>query len=339
MEHCGHGELLLLFGVVTAVGGAAAFEAVGLKGDLGALALGLLLAGTVKADELGKILDGFKDLFLAAFFVSVGLTAPTDVEAILFGVLLLALLPVKLTGFFGLFSLARLRSRTAWQASLDLNTFSEFGLIVGAVAVEAGLLPGSVLAAIAVAVAASLVVASPLAQRGDALYARHRDRLRRFQRPGRLPGDEDLHLHPVSVVVFGLGRIGTAALAAVQRQYPGRVLGVDVDPVEVARHEARGGYVVTGDATDPEFWSRTENLLHRLDWVLLTMSSHEANMAATGQLRERGFTGRLVATSRYADQAAELRRAGADAVFDVFTEAGSGFATDLRRRLEQSDNA
>lgn len=331
MEYCGHGELLLLFGVVTAVGGAAAFEAVGLKGDLGALAAGLLLAGTAKADELGKILDGFKDLFLAAFFVSVGLTSPTDVEAMLFGLALLVLLPLKAFGFFVLFTRARLRSRTAWQTSLDLSTFSEFGLIVAAVAVEAELLPPAALAAIAVAVAGSLVAASPVVERGDALYHRWRHRLRPFQRPNRLPGDEDLHLRPVSVVVFGLGRIGSAALEAVHAP----VLGVDVDPAVVARHEARGGYVVTGDATDPEFWSRTEDLVQRLDWVLLTMSSHEANMAATDQLRDRGFTGRLVATSRYTDQAEELRRAGADAVFDVFVEAGSGFAAALQRQMRE----
>lgn len=334
MQLCGHGELLLLFGVVCALGGAALFESVGVKGDLGALSIGLLLAGPAKSEELGKLLDGFKDLFLAGFFVTVGLTAPLSVDGLLLGLILMLALPLKAGGFFALFSAARLRARTAWQSALDLTTFSEFGLIVVSAAVAEALLPGEILAAVAVAVAGSLIVASPFALHADDLFTRWREPLRAWQRPKRLRGDEDLHLRPVKVIVFGLGRLGSAVMATVEREFSGRVLGVDVDEAVVAKRRADGRYVVTGDATEAEFWSRTENLLEHLEWVLLTMSSHEANVAAVMQLRSRGYAGRIVATSRYSDQAAELRELGANAVFDVYTEAGAGFAADLERRLE-----
>jgi predicted Kef-type K+ transport protein len=333
LDHAGHGELLILFGVVCAMGGAAVFEVAGLKADLGALAVGLLLAGSPKADELSTVMDGLKDVFLVGFFVTVGLTVPGDATAFALGGILLLLLPLKTAGFFGLFSVARLRARTAWQASLDLATYSEFGLIVVAAAVGAGVLPQSMLAAMAVAVGASLAVSAPIAMRGDVLYDKWRVPLRRLQRADRLPGDEDLHLVPVEAVVLGLGRIGSAALEAAEQRYPGRVLGVDVSPRVVARHEAAGRHAVMGDATDPEFWSRTEDLLDRLEWVLLTMSTHEATVAAVERLQVRGYSGRLVATSRYPDQAQELRDLGVDVVFDVFTEAGAGFAADLTWRL------
>ncbi len=334
MELTGHGELLLLFGILVAAGGAGLFEAVGLKGDLGALAAGLVLAGTAKSEELARSLNGFKDLFLAGFFVSVGIDAPMQPEGVALGLVVLLVLPLKAGGFFALFSAARLRSRTAWQATLDLTTFSEFGLIVVAASVEVGLMPETMLTTVAVAVASSLLVASPIIVRADAFYVRYRAALLRWQRERRLPGDEDLDLQPVTVMVFGLGRIGSSAMAAVEREFPGKVLGVEVDPAIAARQRDLGHYVVVGDATDPEFWSRTEGSLDELDWVLLTMSSHEANMAAVRRLRSRGFTGRLVATSLYADDAAELRAAGADAVFDVYTEAGAGFASDLGRRFQ-----
>ena len=333
MSACGHGELLILFGILVAAGGAGLFELVGLKADLGALAAGLLLAGTAKADELAKSLDGFKDLFLAGFFVSVGLGAPLETSGVLLGMVLLVALPVKSFMFFLLFCLTRLRSRTAWQGALELTTFSEFGLILVATSVETGLMPPSMLTTAAVAVAASLVLASPLVLNGDRLYARWRPWLDRFERSSRLPGDESLDLRPVMVMVFGLGRIGSAALEAVEREFPNKVLGVDVDPAVVDRLQG-SHYVVTGDATDPEFWSRTDGQLQELDWVLLTMSSHEANMSAVHRLRDQGFTGRIMATSKYPDEAAELRAAGADAVFDIFTEAGHGFASDLDRRFQ-----
>ena len=333
MRRCGHGELLLLFAVITALGGAALFELVGLKGDLGALAFGLLLAGNIKSDELSGKIDNFKDLFLAGFFVSVGLTAPIELPSLLLGLSLLLLIPLKLAGFYGLFSAAKLRSRTALQASLELSSFSEFGLIVVATAVAAGIMPDDMLAVVAVAVAASLVIASPLAVNGDDIYVRWRAPLLKWQRKRRLPGDEDLHLEPVAVVVFGLGRLGTAALSSMEAEFPGRVLGVDVEPEVVEAKRAKGHHVVVGDATDPEFWARAKDLLTDLHWVLLAMSSHEANVATVESVRDSGYEGRIIATSRYADDAQELRAQGADTVFDVFSEAGAGFASELERRL------
>ena len=333
MRASGHGELLLLFGILAAAAGSGLFQVVGLKGDLGALAAGLLLAGSAKADELGKVLDGFKDLFLAGFFVGVGLGAPMEPSGAVLGLVLLIVLPLKGFGFFALFSLARVRARTAWQGSLELTTFSEFGLIVVATSVETGLMPSSMLTTAAVAVAASLVIASPVVLRGEAIYDRWRPALKRWERSRRLPGDEDLNLQPVSVMVFGMGRIGYRALCEVEREFPGSVLGVDADDQVVARRQADGHYVVDGDATDPEFWARTEGCLNELDWVLLTMSSHEANMTAVSRLRSRGFTGSVMATTLYPDEADQLRHAGADAVFDIYTEAGAGFAADLERRF------
>ena len=72
LERVGHGELLVLYGFLLALGGAEAFELVGLKGDLGALVLGVLIASHDRADELAKTMLGFKDLFLVGFFLSIG---------------------------------------------------------------------------------------------------------------------------------------------------------------------------------------------------------------------------------------------------------------------------
>ena len=54
LNKVGHGELLILYGFMLALGGAKIFELVGVKGDLGALILGVLMAGHVKSDELTK---------------------------------------------------------------------------------------------------------------------------------------------------------------------------------------------------------------------------------------------------------------------------------------------
>jgi predicted Kef-type K+ transport protein len=63
LTNSGHKELLSVFGFVTALGGAALFESVGMKGDVGALILGVLLAQHPRASELSKNLMSFKVAF------------------------------------------------------------------------------------------------------------------------------------------------------------------------------------------------------------------------------------------------------------------------------------
>ena len=60
-ERAGRAELQVLFGVLMAfVPGYALFYAVGLKGDLGALAMGMLLAGAARSGDLAKSIFGVK---------------------------------------------------------------------------------------------------------------------------------------------------------------------------------------------------------------------------------------------------------------------------------------
>ena len=68
LRRAGHGELLVLCGLSLALGGASLFVYLGVKADLGALIMGVLLAGNEKSDELAKSLLAFKEIFLVAFF-------------------------------------------------------------------------------------------------------------------------------------------------------------------------------------------------------------------------------------------------------------------------------
>jgi predicted Kef-type K+ transport protein len=334
----GHGELLLLYGIVLALGGADLFELVGMKGDLGALILGMLLAGHPKADELAKGLLVFKDLFLVGFFLSVGMSGLPGWWELVAALVLLAALPAKVGLFYWLFTRFRLRARTAWQASLDLANYSEFGLIVGVTAAGAGWLSGEWLVVFALALALSFMIAAPAATEGDVVYTRLRARLKRWERSTRLPGDEPVDTSVFDVVVFGMGRVGSAAYDTFAERFPGRVLGVDLDSSAVEAHVARGRNVIHGDATNPDFWSRVDSLASHLDWVLLTMPAHHANLAAAHRLREQGFAGKIAATTKYPDEAEELERAGVDLAFNIYAEAGAGFANSLQRHLGEPEH-
>lgn len=335
LDQVGHRELLMLFAVSAALGGAALFDAVGLKADLGALVMGLLLTTNPRAGELNRSMMSLKDLFLVAFFLSIGIDSLPSWGGVLVAVVFLLVLPLKPVIYFWLFTRANMRSRTSWQAGLDLTSYSEFGLVVVLAAGTAGWIPEDVLSMVAVLIAGSFAVGAPLAERGERLYRAWHAQLKRFESTTRLPGDEDLDVAGTEVIVVGMGRMGRRAYDAMERRFPGHVLGVDSDSAVLASQVEAGRRLVSGDAADTDFWSRANDLVPTLEWVLLTMPSYEANRTAVAHLKDRGFTGKIAATSAYPDEVAALRRAGVDFSFDILGEAGAGFSGDLIRRIDE----
>jgi len=330
LDRVGHGELLILFGITLALVGADIFELVGIKEDVGALVFGMLLANHPKANELAKALLGFKELFLVGFFLSVGMTAVPGWTEVMIALIFILFLPLKVALYFGLFNLFYLRASTSWRTSLNLANYSEFGLIVGAIATSAGWLPKEWLAVFAVVISISFILSAPLVNIRDSLYQTWRPRLKRFERLERLSGQENLDLAHIKVVVFGMGRMGTAAYNAMEPDYPGHLVGVEIDQEKAAQHSAAGRNVVSGDATNPDFWVRAPELLDGLQWVLLTLPTHKANMNAALRLKEMGYHGRIAATTKYQDEEQALKAIGVEYTFNIYAEAGLGFANELK---------
>lgn len=334
LDKTGHGELLVLFGIVLALGGADIFELVGVKGDVGALVFGMLLASHAKANELAKALLSFKDLFLVGFFLSIGMTALPGWEEFLVALIFIVFLPLKVALYFGLFSRFYLRASTSWRTSLNLANYSEFGLIVGALAASTGWLPKEWLAVFAIALSISFILSAPLVNVRDVLYQNWRDRLRIFERGKRLSEEQDLDLAHVEIVIFGMGRMGTAAYMAMEDDYPAKMAGVEINQEKTRHHQSLDRRVVTGDATNPDFWTRAKGLLEGLELVMLTLPSHTANMAAAERLQQMGYSGRIAAISKFPDEEQALKDIGVDLVFNIYTEAGLGFASGLREMVD-----
>ncbi len=332
MDHTGHAELLVLFGLSVGLGGAQLFDLFHLKGDLGALLFGVLLAQHRNADALSKALLGFKDLFLVGFFLSIGLKGLPGPEVLLVAALLVAVVPIKGVLYFWLLARFRRRSRTAFLASLGLSNYSEFGLIISSIAAAKGWLSNTWLIVLAVALALSFIAASPLNSAAHRLYERHHRWLLRFQDPRRSPDEQAIDTGDATVLVFGMGRVGTGAYDAIQREDP-HVLGIEMAPEVVERHQRAGRRVLQASATDSDFWSRLELDHGRMRLVLLAMPLRSENAFATEHLLKIGYKGRIAALVKYDDDAERLKAAGVHHVFNLYTEAGTGFAANACRGL------
>lgn len=324
LSHIGRGELLILSGMLLALGGAQLFDMVGIKADLGALLLGVLLAGNHKSDELAKSLLAFKDIFLIAFFLSIGFNGIPSLMGGIIAVVLAFLMLGKSFLFFTLFTRLKLRSRTSFLASLSLSTYSEFGLIVGALAVNSSWMSSEWLVIIALALSISFTMSSLLNNTSHILYAKFERQLCNFETAERLPDDQPIDVNNAHALIFGMGRVGTSVYDTLLSQYGKDLLGIDYDQKIISNHLTCGRNVITGDATDYDFWERLKPDSVRL--ILLDLPNIKEALIAAKMIQRTKYQGLIAATVKHNDNISLLEAAGVNYVFNIYAEAGSGFA-------------
>lgn len=333
MEKAGHGELFTLFGLGLALGGAALFEYVGIKGDLGALVIGALLAGTQKSKELYRNLMNFKDLFLVSFFLTIGLDGWPEEEALILALILGALAFIKPLVYFPLMTWLHAAPRTALLSASVLGNYSEFGLVVIAVAAKSGWVPMEWASAISLAIAASFLMSSPLSKRAHELYRRYHSLWLRFETQKVSEARPDTS--GVRIIVLGMGNIGTGAYDDIAEKHGHEVLGVDLNERRLAEHTRKHRRVVIADASDPDFWHQVN--LQEVRLILLALTHHQENMLVADLLKDLGYLGQIAAVVRFAEEARDLEKHGFSA-FNLYAQAGAGFADHAVAQLENKDS-
>jgi len=293
----------------------------------------MLLAHHEKSNQLAKYLIGFKDLFLVCFFLTIGLTGLPTWDMSFTAMLLLFLIPLKAVLFIYLMTRFRMRGRSATLGGLALGNYSEFGLIVAATAVGAGMIAIDWLTITALTMAGSLVIGAIAARFENEIYEFVSPIAKKWEGPKRLYGDEDINLNGYEILVFGMGRVGRAAYDEMRDQWQEKIVGIDIDEERVEQNCSTGRNVVLGDATNPEFWLRLITPHQEFKMVLLSMANHNANLDAAQQMRERGYKGPIVATALYPDQEEELLENGINQVFNIYAQAGSGAANHMHEFL------
>lgn len=332
VERAGHGELLPLSGFFVAlVVGTTSFSLVGLKPDLGALIAGMLIGAHPRSYELSGSLYSIKDIFLVGFFFQVGLTGTPELSHFLIALGLVFLLPVKSFLYFLVLTRFHLRARTGFFATLALSNYSEFGLLVAAIAMSKGWLSTDWIIILALALTLSFLLAAPISSRANSLYERFEPFLRRFETDTKHPGDIEINLGPADTLIFGLGAFGSMAYDTTRERIGDKILGVDFDRKKVAEHKQVGRRVIWGDATDYDFWQKLD--LNKIKLVMLAMTNHKANLLALEEVRRAGYTGPVTATARFEDQRLELEEAGAAAAYNIFSEAGAGYADHVCKNI------
>lgn len=332
-------ELLTLFGFLAAfVAGAFVFEFAGIKPDLGALIIGMLLGTDSRSKELSKHMMGFKDFFLIAFFLNIGLSGLPDINMLLISLILVLFIPFKAAFFMIILTRLNLRARTAWHSALSLSNFSEFGLIVGVIGVKLGLISDQWLIVLALAMSFSFLLISPFNAKAHTLFEKYSLWLVKLNTNKKHPDDQPLDLGNAKVIICGMGHVGRAAYHQLTIDYPNRVVGIDYNRSVINHLISSNKNVMWGDSTDFNFW-RNANMPD-VELVMVTMNDHASNYNTANALKKCSNRNIKVSAPGYtSDEHISLKEVGVDYVYNYYSRAGTEFAAGFVKFISEKDKS
>lgn len=161
------------------------------------------------------------------------------------------------------------------------------------------------------------------------IYSKFHKTLIRLESPIRIPEEDLILTGGAETLIVGMGRVGTGAYDKVQKEFGQKVIGVDFDGKVVKEHLKQGRNAVVGDLTDFDFCERVSGI----QYILLALPNHRENLIAAKQMKAAGFKGRLAATTKFDDEAAELEAEGVDGVFQHLLRSRGRFRRPRRQAV------
>ncbi|HKK07996.1 MAG TPA: cation:proton antiporter, partial [Gemmatimonadota bacterium] len=320
----GSGEALFVAALTWCFGFILAAEALHVSTELGAFVAGVALAQLPEGRDLRRRVHPVVDLFVAVFFVSLGAGLDLRGAAALWPEAL-ALSAVVLVAKPALVCVLLVwrghEPRTAFLSGLTLGQISEFGFVLAALAVGAGLAEPTVLPLVGLVGLLTIGASALLVPAGERLYRAAAARL-----PGRLApaaGAEPAAPGPRGhVVVVGMNDLGRRLARALSGRGES-VVAVDTDPGKLSGLDVPA---VVGDVSVTGVLE--EAGVPRARLVVSALRIEDVNGLLAYRCRELGVPVAIHAFEP--EQAEELLELGVDHVLVSKHEVARELAAALR---------
>lgn len=311
--------------LLVVVGIAGFTEFVGLSLALGGLLAGMLLAETEYRHQVLAEIQPFRALLLGLFFMLIGMQTDLGVAVERMGFVFavaVGLLATKAALIAVLVVLFRLPGLYAWPLGLLLAQGGEFAFVVFNVALNGGLIEGTLGQVLIVAVALSMMLTPALAWASARLahWTAVRGSASVEELAGNVPEMAD------HVVIAGFGRVGRTVARELEQKGIG-FIAVDRDPVVVSTARSQGEPVYFGDASRPDVL-QSLHLPSALS-VVVAVSDSDAATRLVGTLRHTLPDIPILARAANDPHAAELVRAGASFVVPELVATGKRLAEQI----------
>jgi CPA2 family monovalent cation:H+ antiporter-2 len=326
IAHAQNTELFVLVAVAIGAGMAALSAGLGLTVALGAFLAGLVISESDYTTEtLARVLP-LRDVFVAVFFVSIGmlidvrtLAARPDLLLVMLGVVLIG----KALVWTAVALVFRQPLPVAVAVGLGQTQIGEFSFVIAQLGYAGGLIGGELYSAVLATSLITLLV--------NALIFRRSRPLERWADRWTRPAEAMPASAPPAVLVIGFGRVGSAIGEALETfAIPFAV--VDFSPAVVQALRRRGIPAVLGDAATAQALRAAGAAAARLA-VLAIPDSVKATLALD-ELRRISPRITAVARAHTADDRERLLAAGATEVILPEVEAGMTLVDHALHRLD-----
>ena len=299
-------------------------NAAGVSIALGAFMIGATLAKSVYADQVKAAVWPARQLLLAVFFISIGMSIDLRQLAALRADLLLYLPGLLLVKFAVVLGVARLwfGPRAAFLSALLMIPFDEIAYVILASANAHGLLSARDYALGLGVISLSFMVSPVLIDLGYRLAAR--------PGPARAAPAAEAATPVDGIIVAGYGYVGRV-ICSMLAQARIAYTAFDADPDSVARGAKSGHNVHYGDVTDPAMLPGLGAAAARL--VIVTTSGYEDTRRLIGSLRQFYPDVPAMTAVQYLAQRDELRRMGATQVVALTPEGALSFGRSVLDHL------
>lgn len=338
------GELFTLSVVALCSGVAVLGALLGLSPALGAFAAGLVVSESIYRHRIMADIMPFKDLFLAIFFVSVGLQIDLDavmtdwVRILGFSILILL---VKGTIAFNVARLFKLPLRPALLTGAALSSSGEFSLVL--LGKAADYRPADpYVQQLLLSCAALTMAVVPLLMRGSGRFGHVLEKAGFFKSKKKPVSETLTPTHVIKeisdhAVICGYGPVGKALNEALKRS------GVDTLVMELNSDTVRalksaGQPVLFADASHPEALELAG--IGRARMVAFTFPSVELTKSAVPHVREHNPSIVIFGRAKFAAEIAELEELDIKVIHDERESAMAMIdaARSVYQRVDLSDD-
>ena len=221
-----------------------------------------------------------------------------------------------------------MRAYTAFLITISLSTYSEFSLILLSSWLDSGIINSEILTIITCSVCLSFIIGSVVNSYVHEIYVYLEKYLIIFERKTHHPDEEPHTCGEAQVMIFGMGRIGSAIFQNLQEKNI-KAVGFDADTDLVKKYLKDGKRVAFADAEDPGFWSKLR--FGKLKTIILSLPEFHSQNWSTQQARKFGFKGKIIVPITSKGDLNILKDSGADEIYDAYDAAGIGVTQILMK--------
>jgi CPA2 family monovalent cation:H+ antiporter-2 len=329
-------ELPVLLAATTCLGSAWVAHAFGLSPAIGAFGAGLLLAESPFATQIRSDIGGLRALFMALFFVSIGMLAnvrvPIDEWALRLLIVGLMIFGKALI-IWPIGRLFRHSHRNALATGICLAQVGEFSFVLGEVGVSMGIIDAEIFRFLITSAVITLFLSPLLIDAAPRIGTWTEKKLmglgiaRAIDKP-LTEAESNMEGH---AIVVGIGPSGKGALEALnQKCIP--VIAVDLNPRAISLARCEGIQAEVGDASHAEVLEHVN--VSQACAVIVTVPEHNAALQIVRQIKALAPKTPIIARARYNAYAKELELAGAHAVIDEEKQVGRSLGIEIMQHIE-----